>query len=89
MMPFVLFVRRITESMTHFFGNCSCFRNKFESLSNNLELKIAEYNPTGRVYICNFIAILDGYNKVLLLLFFLGGVASSFDIIHATNNCVS
>ena len=33
------------ESVTHFFLDCSYFRNNFESLWNNLKIKIARSNP--------------------------------------------
>ena len=62
--------------MTHFFLNCSYFRNNSESLWDKLKIKIARSNPIDEAYICNFIKNLDGNNRVLLLL---GGLALPFD----------
>ena len=64
------------ESVTHFFLDCSYFRNNFDSLSYKLKRKIAQPNQTDGIYICNFITNLDGQNKVFLLL---GGLALPFD----------
>ena len=65
------------KSVTHFFLDCSCFRNNFESLWDKLKIKIAKSNPIDGAYICNFIKNLDGNNRVPLLL---GGLALPFDI---------
>ena len=43
------------ESVTHFFLDCSYFRNNFESLWDKLKIKIARSNPIDGAYICNFI----------------------------------
>ena len=64
------------ESVTHFFLDCSYFRNNFESLSHKLKIRIARFNPIDGAYICNFIKNLDGNNRVLLLL---RGLALPFD----------
>ena len=64
------------ESVTHFFLDCSYFRNNFESLWDKLKTKIAKSNPTDGGYICNFIKNLDGNSMVPLLL---GGLALPFD----------
>ena len=64
------------ESVTHFLLDCSHFRNNFDSLWNKLKLKIAQFNQTAGVYICNFITNLDQNNKILLLL---GGLALPMD----------
>ena len=42
-------------NVTHFFLDCSYFRNNFEPLQNKLKSKIAGSMPTDGVYICNFI----------------------------------
>ena len=62
--------------MTHLLLDCSYFRNNFDSLWNKLKLKIAQWNQTDGVYICNFITNLDRHDKVLLLS---GGLAFPFD----------
>ena len=54
------------ESVTHFFLDCSYFRNNFESLWDKLTVKIATSNPIDGAYICNFIKNLDKNNRVLL-----------------------
>ena len=59
------------ESVTHFFLDCSNFRNNFKSLWNKLKLKM--YCPADGVHICNFIGNLDGHKNVLLLLWGGGG----------------
>ena len=65
------------ESVTHFFLDCSYFRNNFKSLWDKLKIKIARSIPIGGAYICNFIKNLDGNNRVLLLLGGGGGACSS------------
>ena len=62
--------------MMHFLLDCSYFRNNFESLWDNLKIKIARSIPIDGAYICNFIKNSDGNNRVLLLL---GGLALPFD----------
>ena len=42
--------------MTDFVPGCSYFTDNFDSLWNNLKLKIAGSNPSDGVYICDFIA---------------------------------
>ena len=64
------------ESVTHFFLDCSYFRNIFDSLWKKLKLKIAQSNQTDRICVYKFITKLDGYNKLLLLL---GGLTLPFD----------
>ena len=58
----------IIKNATHFFLDCSYSRNNFGFLWNKLKLKTVESNQTDGIYICNFIANLDGHNKALLVL---------------------
>ena len=73
--------KEVIESVTHFYLDCSYFRNNFESFWNKLKIKIARSNPIDGAYICNFIKNLDGNNRVLLLL---GGL-----LFHSTMKQIS
>ena len=43
-----------------YLAQSSYFRNNFESLWNELKIKIPRFNPIDGAYICNFIKNLDG-----------------------------
>ena len=75
-----------TESVTHFFLDCSYFRNNFESLWNKLKIEIARSNPTDRAYTCIFNNNLDGNNKVLVLF---GGEGLALPLDNETNILIS
>ena len=58
------------------FLECSYFRSNYESVWNELKLKIAGFSPTDVVYICDFIINFDRHSKVLLVL---GGLTWNFN----------
>ena len=64
------------ENTYHFFLDCPQFKENFDSVWRNLQLKITRSNPTDGVQIANFIKNLNRQNKVMLLV---GGLSLPFD----------
>ena len=69
------------ENIQHFLLDCSHFKENFDSLWHNLELKIINSSSTDGVQIVNFINNLDRQNKIMLLL---GGLFLPFDKVTTT-----
>ena len=57
------------ENTKHFFLDCPQFKENFDSVWRNLQLKITRSNPTDSIQIANFIKNLNHQNKVMLLVF--------------------
>ena len=64
------------ENTCHFFLDCPQFKENFDSVWRNLQLKITRSNPTDGIQIANFIKNLNRQNKVMLLV---GGLSLPFD----------
>ena len=64
------------ENTYHFFLDCPQFKENFDSVWRNLQLKITRSNPTDGIQIANFIKNLNRQNKVMLLV---GGLSLLFD----------
>ena len=64
------------ENTDHFFFDCPQFKESFDSIWRNLDLKIMKSNPTDGIQIANFINRLNGQHKIMLLL---GGLSLPFD----------
>ena len=64
------------EDVGHFLCDCGSFKENFDSIWSNLNLKVLSSNPTDGVQIANFIASLGRQGKVLLLV---GGLSLPFD----------
>ena len=64
------------EDVGHFLCDRASFKENFDSIWSNLNLKVLSSNPTDGVQIANFIASLDRQGKVLLLV---GGLSLPFD----------
>ena len=60
----------------HFFLDCPTFKDNFDSVWRDLQLKITRSNPTDGIQIANFIKNLNRRNKVMLLV---GGLSLPFD----------
>ena len=60
----------------HFCLDCPQFKENFDSVWRNLQLKITRSNPTDGIQIANFIKNLNRQNKVMLLV---GGLSLPFD----------
>ena len=67
-MPYCLFVS--------LFLDCPQFKENFDSVWRNLQLKITRSNPTDGIQIANFIKNLNLKNKVMLLV---GGLSLPFE----------
>ena len=80
---FCFVCKQDVESVTHFFLDCSYFKQNFLSLWRNLKLKITVSNQADGVNICRFIDNLDRHHRVLLLL---GGLCLPFD--NVTNTLI-
>ena len=55
------------ENTYHFFLDCLQFKDNFDSVWRNLQLKITRSNPTDGIQIANFIKNLNRQNMVMLL----------------------
>ena len=64
------------ENTCHSFLDCPQFKENFDSVWRNLQLKVTSSNPTDGVQIANFIKNLNRQNKVMLLE---GGLSLPFD----------
>ena len=74
------------ENTCHFFLDCSQFKENFDSVWHNLQLKVTKpdkwhsdsqrSNPTDGIQIANFIKNLNRQNKVMLSV---GGLSLPFD----------
>ena len=64
------------ENTYHFFLDCPQFKENFDSVWRNLQLKITRSNLTDGIQIANFIKNLNRQNKVMLLV---GGLSLPFD----------
>ena len=56
------------DDLCHFFSGCSYFRNNFDSVWSNLDVKASNSSPTDDSQISAFIKNLDQDSKALLLL---------------------
>ena len=63
------------ENTYHFFLDCPQFKETFDSVWRNLQLKLTESNQTDGIQIANFIKNLNRLNKVMLLV---GGLSLPF-----------
>ena len=75
-MPYALFVKEDVENTCHLFLDCPQFKENFDSVSRNLQLKVTASNPTDGIQIANFINNLNRQSKVMLLV---GGLSLLFD----------
>ena len=64
------------ENTCHFFLDCTQFKENFDSVWRNLQLKVTRSNPTDGIQIANFIKNINRQNKVMLLV---GGLSLPFD----------
>ena len=64
------------ENLDHFLLDCPQFKENFDSIWRNLELKIIRSNPIDGIQISNFIKKLDRQHTVTLLV---GGLSLPFD----------
>ena len=64
------------ENAFHFFLGCPQFKENFDSVWRNLQVKITRSNPTDGIQMANFIKNLNRQNKVMLLV---GGLSLPFD----------
>ena len=64
------------ENLDHFSLDCAQFKENFDSIWRNLELKIIRSNPTDGIQIANLIKNLDRQHTVMLLV---GGFSLPFD----------
>ena len=64
------------ENTYHFFLDCPHFKENFDSVWHNLQLKVTISHPTDGSKIANFIKNLNRQNKVMLLV---GGLSLPFD----------
>ena len=64
------------ENTYHFFLDCPQFKENFDSVWRNLQLKVTRSNPTDGIQIANFIKNLNRQNKVMLLV---DGLSLPFD----------
>ena len=64
------------ENIYHFFQDCPQFKENFDSVWRNLQLKVTRSNPIDGIQIANFIKNLSHQNKVMLLV---GGLSLPFD----------
>ena len=62
---FCFLCKQDVESVTHFFLDCSYFKQNFLSLWRNLKLKITVSSQADGGNVCQFIANLDRHHKVL------------------------
>ena len=60
----------------HFFLDCSQFKENFDSVWRNLQLKVTRSNQTDGIQTANFIKNLNRQNKAVLLV---GGLSLPFD----------
>ena len=67
------------ESTDHFLLDCPQFKENFDSIWCNLDLKIMTSTPKDGIQIANFIKELNRQNKIMLLV---GGLSLPFD--HGT-----
>ena len=72
----LFFCKEDVENTYHFFLDCPQFKENFDSVWHNLQLKITRSNPTDGIQIANFIKNLNCQNKVMLLV---GGLSLPFD----------
>ena len=59
-----LFCKNSVEDVSHFFSDCSSFRDNFESLWSNLSQKLIPCNPSDGLQISHFISSLDRQQKL-------------------------
>ena len=64
------------ENTYHFFLDCPKFKESFDSVWRNLQLRVTRSSPTNAIQIANFINNLNRQNKVMLLV---GGLSLPFD----------
>ena len=55
------------ENTDHFLLDCPQFKENFDSIWHNLDLKIMRPNPTDGIQIANFIKGLNRQHKIMLL----------------------
>ena len=71
------------ENTNHFLLDCPQFKENFDSIWLNLDLKIMRSNPTDGTQIADFIKGLNGQQKIMLLV---GGLSLPFD--HETTTLI-
>ena len=71
------------ENTDHFLLDCPQFKENFDSIWRNLDLKIMRSNPTDGIQIANFIKELNCQHKIMLLV---GGLFLPFD--HETTTLI-
>ena len=72
-----------TENTDHFLLDCPQFKENFDSIWLNLDLKIMRSNPAGGIHIANFIKGLNRQHKIMLLV---GGLSLPSD--HETTTLI-
>ena len=68
MVHIVFFCKKSIEDVSHFFYDCSEFKDNFASVWADRNRKIKSYNPIDGAQIANFISSLDRQQKAVLLL---------------------
>ena len=71
------------ENTDHFLLHCPQFKENFDSIWRNLDLKVMRSNPTDGIQIANFIKGLNRQHKIMLLV---GGLSLPFD--HETTKLI-